>query len=1086
MTLLDDLQALDLSAIVDAKVDIAGALDVADLQALLGDGAVASVLGDLGTAVQVAVRAVDDPATLVEPLAAALVRLLDGLGDDLPVARYASAVADGARIVADLVGALAGDPLRLSLPTSGTSRDAGDAFARVADAFGDHASVVSGGMAQLRSLVQQVEHGLPDDPDALVALAMQILLPFGTAAVDPVRAWTATLDVQLARVRVEPRLGEGLVVALDRLRAAADAGDATAVRAALTTLEQVRTATVAQLASALRTATGVLSATRVGDLARPVRALRGALTSAEKGALDQLDDWRRMLADARAFVTGIDPQAGLDAARTLLDDVERAARETVLGAVDASVEVVQGWLRDLLRELPLRALRHELSAAIAHLARAVDEADLDAPVVLVRQTLEQVAQTLAAADPAALVASAVDELERVVRELVDALAAALGDIAAGVEAVADEARDVLERAVVGLRAFGEATHAIADAVGGTQLSDAADAIAAQLHELREQVSDVVSSVELPEPLRVAVDQLVDVLDSIDLDDAIRRPLEAAAAELRIPEGVGQTVRDGLQAVSDAISSVVPTDLVGELDALLADALAQLQAIDVSQLTAGVTQVLDEAAGTLEGVHLAELVAPAGDVFAQVLAAVDRVHPRTLLAPAIDLYRQITGAIPVPSPDAIATRVGTVTAQAGEAAARAAIEPTLGAVGGAAGGIGGGVGTAAGGGGAAPTPPPDLRPGDIVRLVGYLPARLRDALADLGTGPAGDVLAALDTALSGTAHDLRAARDRLLGLAAQVERDLATALAPVGAAQLDAQLALRGSAALSVAGVDVAMSVDLVASVSPGALLRAVDGERALVAAGARGLAGTLVGPVADDLEAVAALLETALPSALLSDVDGLLAALDPEPLAAELDALLAAVVDAMPAFLATAGEAATELVARVRGLVEELNPGTLAQRYLRVVEVLRDELALLDPARLADELGEVHAAVRASIAAYDPVVLARELDALLAQVAGAIRGLDPAGLLPDLSGVAAQVARVADVLPVAALDGVGQQLVAVGDELRALDVDAMIAVVDAIPPQVADGVSTLVESVRDELVALLQSIRYAGGSASVTVSGSVG
>jgi len=1082
MTLLDDLQALDLSAIVDAKVDIAGALDVADLQALLGDGAVASVLGDLGTAVQVAVRAVDDPATLVEPLAAALVRLLDELGGDLPVAQYASAVADGARIVAQLVGALAGDPLRLSLPRSGSSLDAGGALERVASGFGDQATAVSGGMAQLRSLVQQVEHGLPDDPDALVALAMQILLPFGTAAVDPVRAWTATLDVQLARVRVEPRLGEGLVVALDRLRAAADAGDATAVRAALTTLEQVRTATVAQLASALRTATGVLSATRVGDLAGPVRALRGALTSAEKGALDQLDDWRRMLADARAFVTGIDPQAGLDAARTLLDDVERAARETVLGAVDASVEVVQGWLRDLLRELPLRALRHELSAAIAHLARAVDEADLDAPVVLVRQTLEQVAQTLAAADPAALVASAVDELERVVRELVDALAAALGDVAAGVEAVADEARDVLERAVVGLRAFGEATHAIADAVGGTQLSDAADAIAAQLHELREQVSDVVSSVELPEPLRVAVDQLVDVLDSIDLDDAIRRPLEAAAAELRIPEGVGQTVRDGLQAVSDAISSVVPTDLVGELDALLADALAQLQAIDVSQLTAGVTQVLDEAAGTLEGVHLAELVAPAGDVFAQVLAAVDRVHPRTLLAPAIDLYRQIAGAIPVPSPDAIATRVGTVTAQAGEAAARAAIEPTLGAVGGA----GGGVGTAAGGGGAAPTPPPDLRPGDIVRLVGYLPARLRDALADLGTGPAGDVLAALDTALSGTAHDLRAARDRLLGLAAQVERDLATALAPVGAAQLDAQLALRGSAALSVAGVDVAMSVDLVASVSPGALLRAVDGERALVAAGARGLAGTLVGPVADDLEAVAALLETALPSALLSDVDGLLAALDPEPLAAELDALLAAVVDAMPAFLATAGEAATELVARVRGLVEELNPGTLAQRYLRVVEVLRDELALLDPARLADELGEVHAAVRASIAAYDPVVLARELDALLAQVAGAIRGLDPAGLLPDLSGVAAQVARVADVLPVAALDGVGQQLVAVGDELRALDVDAMIAVVDAIPPQVADGVSTLVESVRDELVALLQSIRYAGGSASVTVSGSVG
>ena len=80
------------------------------------------------------------------------------------------------------------------------------------------------------------------------------------------------------------------------------------------------------------------------------------------------------------------------------------------------------------------------------------------------------------------------------------------------------------------------------------------------------------------------------------------------------------------------------------------------------------------------------------------------------------------------------------------------------------------------------------------------------------------------------------------------------------------------------------------------------------------------------------------------------------------------------------------------------------------------------------------------------------------------------------------------MLPIAALEGVGTQLVAVGDELRALDVDGMLATVDAIPPQVAEAASTLVESVRDELVALLESIRYAGAGASgsVSVSGSLG
>ena len=41
-----------------------------------------------------------------------------------------------------------------------------------------------------------------------------------------------------------------------------------------------------------------------------------------------------------------------------------------------------------------------------------------------------------------------------------------------------------------------------------------------------------------------------------------------------------------------------------------------------------------------------------------------------------------------------------------------------------------------------------------------------------------------------------------------------------------------------------------------------------------------------------------------------------------------------------AGTAVTDVVDRIRALVEEFNPGALAQRYLSVVEVVRDELAL--------------------------------------------------------------------------------------------------------------------------------------------------
>jgi hypothetical protein len=198
------------------------------------------------------------------------------------------------------------------------------------------------------------------------------------------------------------------------------------------------------------------------------------------------------------------------------------------------------------------------------------------------------------------------------------------------------------------------------------------------------------------------------------------------------------------------------------------------------------------------------------------------------------------------------------------------------------------------------------------------------------------------------------------------------------------------------------------------------------------------------------------------------------------------VVDATPAFLAAVGDELTALEARVRALIREFNPGNLMQRYLGVLDVVREELALLDPGRLADELGEIHAEVKAALLAYDPLVLAGDLDALVAQVAAAIRALDPSGLLPDLSGIAAQVARVGDILPVNALAGVGTQLTAVGEELTALDVEGMLEAVNALTPEIAEGITILVDAVRDEIVDLLESIQYSSSGASASVSVEVG
>ncbi len=1075
MSLLDDLTSLDLSRAVEGKVDLRAVLDTPALRDLLEGGAATSVLGDLGTVLAAARSGFDDPAALVAPISDALTGLLDAVGvEDLPLGEYVEAVSDGARLVAGLVEGLSGDPRALSVGGSSL----GALLDGVGGPLADHARAVGSGMSQVRALVETVERGLPREPAALLGPALQILLPFPTAGIDAARGWAGGITARLDAITIDPRLTEGLVRALGEVRLAAEAGDAVRVRAALQALVQVRASTVAQLADALRRAAGALSALGIEQGLDSVRELRGLLAGADDTALDLLAGWRATLAEFRGMVEGIDPAVAMAKFGEMLDLAETRATEVLLGAVDDAVAAVRQALRDLLREIPLRPLRARLSGAIAAVAGAIDDADLDAPVAAIRDQLSRLSGILADADPAALVQAAVGELEDVLRDAIDAIEQALGKVTDGINAVAAQAEEMLGRAVGGLREFRGVVDEITAALEDAGIMEAAEEIAATLQDLREQVTDLLQDAPLPQPLRASVEQLISLVESIDVDEAVGRPLREVAARLAIPDDVATTVRDGLTAIADAVAALVPTEVIAELEAALAGFLAEVENLDLGQLTAGITDVIGDAAAVFEDIDLVALVEPAGAVHDQVLTAVDRLHPRTLLAPVIQAYADLLGGLPVPDPATLTTRAAGVVGSAGEAVARAAAEPVRQAVDPRA-------SVPAAGSADVPAreePPADLRPGDVVRLIGFLPAKLREALAALDAGAAGEVLARVDELLHGTATALRTLRDRLATVDAQVSAALDAALAPVTAAQVDAQLALEASVVVSAEGFDVTASFALLVDAGPASLALAVDGEARLVGERATRARGALAGAVAADLDAAADLLDALLPGDVTRDLDALLAALDPEPIAAELDALLAAVVDLVPGFLTAAEVELRDLEARIRRLVALFNPGALAQRFLAVLDVVREEMAVLDPGRLADELGEVHARVRAALQAWDPRVLAADLDRLLADVAAALRGLDPAGLVPDLSGLTAQAARITDILPVNALAGVGDQLEAVGAELRALDIGEMIAAVNALSPEVADAITLLIQAVRDEIIALLASIRYATGSASVSVS----
>ncbi|HSD80452.1 MAG TPA: hypothetical protein VLB47_07320, partial [Solirubrobacteraceae bacterium] len=243
-------------------------------------------------------------------------------------------------------------------------------------------------------------------------------------------------------------------------------------------------------------------------------------------------------------------------------------------------------------------------------------------------------------------------------------------------------------------------------------------------------------------------------------------------------------------------------------------------------------------------------------------------------------------------------------------------------------------------------------------------------------------------------------------------------------------------------------------------------------------------------ERAAGALERSPLGRLGRDVDAFLAALDPEPLAAELDALVADALARLPDLLAAVGDEVAAIVARAQRMLVDLNPATLLQRFLRVLDVVRDELDVLNPHTLARELDAIHDAARATLEAYDPARLVDEVGDLLGALATAVRGIDLDGLPgeAELADLAAAVDRVEDAVPAQALAEAGEALADAGEALRAIDLLGLVAEVEELPARVQEAMHAAVAAVKDELLALLGALHYqqTSASASVSVSGGAG
>ncbi len=1095
MSLISDLKGLDLSAIVNAKGSVKIAVNTPDLQKILNEGAVTSMMGSLGGTISSLQTSLDiKPEDMIQPLTKAIEELAGQVSvTDIPIADLLKAVADGAEILAGLIGGLNGDLNEINVPGNATL---GKVFEKAGGPIGDYAMKAVENMSSYRAIVNVVESGVPKDVSALSELGIKILLPVPQETLEQVHGQIGIVLGGLQDFSIPTARVNGMVQILGQIRVAANAGDAASVQAALIQLQTVRQSTIQQIGSDLRTMVQKLESLQIEEKLKTVASATAVFQNLKPGAIEELETWRKMIAEIRAQVDTVDAQQGLAQLSAMLDTVEAEALKRIGGLFDEQALKLENWVRGLLREIPLRKYRNLITSQILMVAEKINDAKLDQVSKSIRGGIDELTEIIEKLDLQALVGTATGGVENTIKTALDSLESALGDITTRINQIAEQVNAILGQAIAGLRDFREAVDAAQALLAEANIEGAKQEVIETLEEFRKEAEKLLSSVPIPEEMRPVIDQLIKSVESVDVQKAIGDPLKAVAEQLKLPEEIGDTVTDGLNTIADVVSSVIPKQVGEELTKEIDKLFQELNNIDISGVTSGVSAQLDNIASLLEKIDPVKMVEPASEVFDKILGQLDRIHPRILLKPVIDAYDKILGSIPIPDAETINSRVGKITSTAGETAARAAAEPMK---------------QLAGKDASLPPrvdgdqEPPDsndnqglppgfdkVKPGDVIRMMGYLPAKLKEALGELEAGPAGDVLKKLQELCQGLAENIRKVQGAVIEIDHQIESALDDVLVQLTHEQLETQLALKAGFSASAGGssFDLNASVAVVGTVGPGSLREELATELELIRNCSKKTSRVLSGGVAHQLETIATNLESCALTNIGGDLQALLDSLDPEPIAAELDGL---VLDIVKKTMSTIGSVESEvksLFERLETLIKTFNPGAQAHKYLKVLNVLREELDLLNPSRLADELGEVHAAIRASLNAYHPREFAREFSELLVATALQVRSLDPAGFMPDLSGIQAQINRVPGLLPLDALNSVGTSLETVGNELREIDVHAMIETINGLAPAVSDAVTDAIEALQTEIEKLLKSIQYAsqsgGASASISVSASVG
>ena len=1086
MSLLDDIQGIDLSAVLNARASISVSISADDFQALMDGQGITQALSGLGSTIDALQNAQSEPQALLLPLVDAVGGLSEFFDtDDIEIAEFIDVIREGAEIVTQILSSIGdGDPAAFRMPTGDRL---GDVLDHVGNFTGHFSSVGFDGAASVKALIERVDQGFPADARQFAESAVDLLLPFNVSNLSAIRTGLDSMIGGAASISVDLNVNAGLLASLERIKLAAEAKNAAAVNLELNQLTTIRSNTINSIRAILGQVTAQIQALNIEQHVAAIEQVAGAFRVNSEGALEFMDNLRSQFALVRNLIETAElPDLG-----PIIDNIalraEEMLRQTVEVPIDQAVNDLKTWLRDQLAYLKLRYYRGQITAFFQKVEKEIRAADLDGPAREARAFLDAIEAAIGNFDLDSEIQSALGDVGTTITNTITTIQNSLQAVVDGVNAAAATAQSILEQVADKLEQFQQVINSITDAVEQLGIEQARDQVIAAIEDLKEIAESILGVAPLPDAMRPMVEDVIRELDKIDVNEVLS-PVFDALGNLTIPSSVTDPINEILAEASQAIENLITEELIASLEAEFQNAIAELEKFDPANLLSEVTQYFDQAADFIEGLDPRPIVAEIRGPFDAVVQAIDAVHPNRLLRPVIEAYEGVFSALEVPEPgeslgglnetlNNTAEQIGQQVSQpltqlTGQQVREADEDPPD-------------EGPA--------TDLPEVRPGDIIRLLGYIPNKLREALQELEAGPAGEVLAAIDSLCGGLARDLRQMQQELWAVEKRAFAGIEAILKPLGSAQMQAQLAIQANFQAGIdsgsgdVSVDIGASMNLLGSLSTGSMRSELSQELADARRNIAAIIGQAGGSRGSLMDRLAATLENCALGQIGNDLDALLAALDPEPLALELDAAARAAINRLPEITALLDGGARTAIERLLALAQQFNPVAQALKFLTVFEVIREELELLNPRRLATELGEIHGAIREIVLAYDPGVFAEEIFDVIEVVAAQIRSLDPGALLGDLTQFDGLTSTLSSLSPATALAGIDGQLDEVGARLREINLTEMLDAINGLPPRIEDSVSQAGQAVIDNLKALLESIQYFSGvSASVSVEASVG